>query len=225
MKLTNKQITEKEQTLIMNGIIYDDIKLEVTDHIASEIEAKMEESSISFDDALYQVLLNWKEQLKPSWSYLLGSNLVAPRIITQNCHSTVQKQLFISLLVSLLLTFIMLEFIRNFNNEKVIMNLVFVFRILCLISSLLILISRIMIWQKKYSTSFGFLFKRSPVFIPIYLILFGFNIIPFNDLFVNMSLNSVFIFFPLLLFIGSIFSLQFAYKHFQFEKKSSISYP
>jgi hypothetical protein len=43
-------------------------------------------------------------------------------------------------------------------------------------------------------------------------------------LFVNMSLNSVFIFFPILLFIESIFSLQFAFKHFQFEKKLSISY-
>ncbi len=223
MKLTTEQIAEIDETLVLNGLIYDDIKLEVTDHIASEIEAKMEESSISFDDALYQVLLKWKDQMKPSWSFMLGTNQISPLIITQNCHSKVKKQLFISLLISLVITFIILILSRNFNNEVQILKTELGFRILCLISSLLILISRIMIWQKPYSTSFGFLFKRSPVFIPIYLILFGFNIIPFNDLFVNMSLNSVFIFFPILLFIGSIFSLQFAFKHFQYEKKLSIS--
>ncbi|WP_016988952.1 hypothetical protein [Flavobacterium sp. ACAM 123] len=38
MKLTAPQIAFINETLVLNGLIYDDIKLEVMDHIASEIE-------------------------------------------------------------------------------------------------------------------------------------------------------------------------------------------
>lgn len=216
---------EIDETLVLNGLIYDDIKLEITDHIASEIEVKMEESSILFDDAFYQVLLNWKDQMKPSWSFMLGTNQIAPLIITQNCHSKVKKQLFISLLISLLITFIILILSRNFNNEVQILKIELGFRILCLISSLLILISRIMIWRTKYKTTFGYLFNRNSFILIFYLFFIGSGLFPIRYYNSNLSLNGVFIFFPIMLFILPIFSLQFAYKHFQFEKKSSISYP
>jgi hypothetical protein len=45
MKLTNQQITTIEQTLVLNGVVYDDIKLELLDHIATEIESIIDESS------------------------------------------------------------------------------------------------------------------------------------------------------------------------------------
>jgi hypothetical protein len=38
MKLTNQQIAFIDETLVLNSLTYDDIKLEVMDHIASEIE-------------------------------------------------------------------------------------------------------------------------------------------------------------------------------------------
>jgi hypothetical protein len=44
MKLTNQQITTIEQTLVLNGVVYDDIKLELLDHIATEIESIIDES-------------------------------------------------------------------------------------------------------------------------------------------------------------------------------------
>mgnify|MGYP000954006274 CR=1 FL=1 len=50
MKLSAQQIAKIEETLVLNGIQYDDIKLEVLDHIASEIEALQEVNSLSFDE-------------------------------------------------------------------------------------------------------------------------------------------------------------------------------
>jgi hypothetical protein len=44
MRLTNQQITTIEQTLVLNGVVYDDIKLELLDHIATEIESIKDES-------------------------------------------------------------------------------------------------------------------------------------------------------------------------------------
>jgi hypothetical protein len=46
MRLTNQQITTIEQTLVLNGVVYDDIKLELLDHIATEIYK--DESQFSF---------------------------------------------------------------------------------------------------------------------------------------------------------------------------------
>jgi hypothetical protein len=40
MKLTNQQIETIEETLVLNGVVYDDIKLELIDHIATEIESE-----------------------------------------------------------------------------------------------------------------------------------------------------------------------------------------
>ncbi len=38
MKLTTEQIAKIEETLVLNGVVYEDIKIELTDQIASEIE-------------------------------------------------------------------------------------------------------------------------------------------------------------------------------------------
>jgi hypothetical protein len=47
MRLTNQQITTIEQTLVLNGVVYDDIKLELLlDHIATEIESIIDERPV-----------------------------------------------------------------------------------------------------------------------------------------------------------------------------------
>jgi hypothetical protein len=42
MKLTKEQIAKIEETLVLNGLVYDDIKLELIDHIALALEQKRE---------------------------------------------------------------------------------------------------------------------------------------------------------------------------------------
>jgi hypothetical protein len=44
---TNKHTIE--QTLVLNGVVYDDIKLELLDHIATEIESLIDEV-LSFEE-------------------------------------------------------------------------------------------------------------------------------------------------------------------------------
>jgi hypothetical protein len=52
MKLTNQQIETIEETLVLNGVVYDDIKLELVDHIATEIE-----SEASIESKLFETVL------------------------------------------------------------------------------------------------------------------------------------------------------------------------
>jgi 6-phosphogluconate dehydrogenase len=69
MRLTNQQITTIEQTLVLNGVVYDDIKLELLDHIATEIESIIDESQFSFEENLKKVFAKWKNELTPSSSF------------------------------------------------------------------------------------------------------------------------------------------------------------
>ena len=56
MKLTTEQIALIEETLVLNGLKYYDIKLEVTDHIASEIEERLCDEKSSFEVIFDEVL-------------------------------------------------------------------------------------------------------------------------------------------------------------------------
>jgi hypothetical protein len=69
MKLTTEQIAKIEETLVLNGVVYEDIKLELIDHIASEIENNIGENNILSEAAFYQTFENWKQQLSPSHHY------------------------------------------------------------------------------------------------------------------------------------------------------------
>jgi 6-phosphogluconate dehydrogenase len=66
LKITNQQITTIEQTLVLNGVVYDDIKLELLDHIATEIESIIDESQFSFEENLKKVFAKWKNELTSS---------------------------------------------------------------------------------------------------------------------------------------------------------------
>ncbi|MFB0909668.1 MAG: hypothetical protein QMA99_01700 [Flavobacterium sp.] len=79
MKLTNQQITTIEETLVLNGVVYDDIKLELLDHIATEIEVLIEGNSLSFEENVQMVFKRWEPQLKPSNSFLTGISNSYPR--------------------------------------------------------------------------------------------------------------------------------------------------
>ena len=42
MKLTTEQIAKIEETLVLNGVVYEDIKIELIDRIALALEQKKE---------------------------------------------------------------------------------------------------------------------------------------------------------------------------------------
>ena len=55
MKLTAEQIECINQTLIKKGIKFDDLKIEVLDHIASQIESEMKTTQTTFPEAFSKV--------------------------------------------------------------------------------------------------------------------------------------------------------------------------
>lgn len=80
MELTNHQAQQIENYLNARGLHYIDFRIEIFDHIASEIEYLLEEG-IAFENAFHQVTDKWNEQLKDSYSFMFGVLFTAPKVV------------------------------------------------------------------------------------------------------------------------------------------------
>jgi hypothetical protein len=222
MKLTNEQITAIEETLVLKGLIYDDIKLELTDHIASEIEAEMEENEISFETAFKQAFQNWKEQLRPSSSFWLGRKNIAPKIIIEKWElihrkwnpAMIQFAIFITIIIGIL---------KVLSTENIPENISMVMRWFYMALWVLIATIRIIIWKSKHKTLFGFIFKKRSRVPLNFLVLIALGLFPSRILEINSVLGIAVVFIVVLVTLFSFSCLTLAYKHFQFERKLSIS--
>ncbi|MBX9808708.1 MAG: hypothetical protein K2X95_13055 [Flavobacteriaceae bacterium] len=223
MKLTTEQITTIDETLVLNGLIYDDIKLEVTDHIASEIEVTMQENKLSFDDALNQAFENWKEQLRPCSSFWVGSKNVVPRIVMDKWLLNTKKQQLKGILIAFVFAFLLTFFSRNINNEIVFANMRMVLKIIFILELILLIVGKYLIWKSKLTTSYGLFYKKLGFPILFFLFYLAIGLMPMRFVNADLTLNLVFNFFPSLYIVWPIYYLQLAYKHFQFEIKLSIT--
>jgi len=224
MKLTAEQIIEIDETLVLNGLIYDDIKLEVTDHIASEIEATMDDNSISFEDAFKQAFESWKEQLRPSSSLWVDMKDAVPRIVLDKWILESKKKLLKGTLIGLILAIFFTIFEKIINNETVFTNIRAILKVVFILEFTFILVGKFLIWKSVQKTFFGFIFQKQTKFAVLFLLfMLGIGAMPLilvgPDLKVNLAGNFLFIVY----IIWPIYYLQLAYKHFQFEKKLSIS--
>lgn len=221
MKLTNQQIAQIEETLVLNGLNYEDIKLEITDHIASEIEEKIGNKKSSFEIVFKEVLEKWKPELKPSFSGLIG--FTNPRIITAKCHKIVKRQLFTVITISSLITLALMVLIRNSNYGLILTNLQGSLRSFVLVEFCLVILAWGLIWRSKHQTTYSYLMKKKSFGLILFLFMLGIGVFPvmLNHPDAKIAFVSVFCAITYVLITGIY--LQLAYKHFQFEKKLLIS--
>lgn len=221
MKLTAEQIAQIEETLIINGLIYEDIKLEVTDHIASEIEEKIYNETSSFEVAFTEVFNKWKPELKPSFSGLIG--FTNPRIMTVKCHKIVKRQLFAAIIISSLITLALIIFVRNLSYGLVLINIEGALRSFVLVEFCLVILACALIWQSKHQTTYSYLMKKKSFGLIIFLFMIGNGGFPVRLNHPDAKIAFVSVFFAITYVLITGIYLQLAYKHFQFEKKLSFT--
>jgi hypothetical protein len=225
MKLTAEQIQIVEDTLNLNGLVYDDIKLEVLDHIASEIENKMSLENRSFEETLKAVFENWKEQLRPTHYGLLLGKMIGPKILMDKMALSVKKELIIlSSLVFLLTSFFV--FINSvISNQFFLMYVENVTTYLSFIGLVLLIFSKIYLFKSTIKTSYKFRFNNVFFVASIYAISRGLGAFPSisANKIIDGTFPSVFkIIYGMFMLIVVVNSIRFAYLHFQFEKKYAI---
>ncbi|MFD2908622.1 hypothetical protein ACFSX9_07715 [Flavobacterium ardleyense] len=94
MKLTNEQTTIISNYLDSFGIREIDIKLEVLDHIATEIEEIIITKKIEFEVALKSVMICWHPLFAQKRSINIGLIYSFPRIVGNKLERSIKKSYF-----------------------------------------------------------------------------------------------------------------------------------
>jgi hypothetical protein len=223
MKLTNQQIETIEETLVLNGVVYDDIKLELIDHIATEIESEASIESKLFETVLKEVFDSWKPQLKPtSHKLLLGYGFLAPKIISDKFADDKKKELITAGIIVSLFTVLISLIGNKIQSFSVLSAIVFVLQTTSIAGALLMISGRLFVLKSKMHTTYLFWFNKGFNLLLLYGLLIGFGCFPIlasnknTDIKVGGLITT-------LIYLFSIYgSLKLFYKHFQFEKKLNI---
>jgi hypothetical protein len=215
MKLTVDQIEFIDSILLSKGIKYDDVKLEMMDHMASEIENEMDENTLSFDENFKLVLAKWSEELKPSSSFFTGINVSYPKIILEKKRQLVKKQLLFGLLSSIVVLLVFISLIKFYDARMITHTFQAFVRYVFVLGYLNLIFNTIRIWRSKLNTSFYINHKsRLSMYISMIYPFCFLNITP--KLLHNQCL---FVFISTFMLFQLLLSSQLALKHFQFEKK------
>ena len=224
MKLTNQQLIIIEETLILNGIVYDDIKLELIDHIASEIEAEAISEAKPFEIILKEVFEKWKPQLKPtSYNLLLGYGFLAPKIIIDKLANDKKRELFAGAIIICLFTVAILAINNKLQSPLVLSVIVFFIKTVSLMGALLMLSGKLFLSKSKIKSTYLFRFNKSFYLILFYGVLIGIGLFPILPSNKNIEIKAISLIVTLTYLFLIYVNLKFLYKHFQFEKKLSIS--
>lgn len=224
MKLTTEQLTIVEETLVLNGVVYDDIKIELIDHIASEIEAEATIEAKPFEIILKEVFDKWKPQLKPtSHNLWLGYGFLAPKIISDKFADDKKKELFVAGITVCMLTVLILLIKNKFQSPSILSSIVFVLQTTSVLGALLMISARLFVLNSIVKTTYLFWFKKNSYLILLYGLLIGFGFFPILAANINgeLKVGSLIVTLAYLFLIFG--NLKLFYKHFQFEKKLKLT--
>jgi hypothetical protein len=224
MKLTTEQIEYIESTLVLKGLEFEDIKLEVTDHIASEIEDLMEQNTLSFEDNLNIVIDKWMPQLQSSFSFWINYRNSAPYIVTNKCNRMLKSVLMFTIIWGFLTSIVVTIIIKLWQNEEVIYFLNSTLKTLSVVVFIILIYTKYKVNKSGYSSTYRYLFNRyvGALLMTCFNIVFG--IFSFNVRRDPIDFHFFLVpFFPIAILFMSGYYIQLLNKHFQFEKKYAKS--
>lgn len=223
MKLTNEQIAIIDQTLIDKDLIYEDIKLELIDHIATDIENQLENQGSNFDAALSKD--KWEKALEETsniWVNVIGSRIVKEKFSKINTNQYKFSLLAVIVFSVLMTTITKLKPEEYFYNN---LHLVFysVYFLICLIN----IISMFFIWKFKIKTIYGRFFQVNIGYTAFnfYLIYSGLNRV--SNLYRYYNYKSIFSNFSEwvlkgFFFFTAVYLVMIAVEHFKIIKKYKL---
>ncbi len=180
MELTKEQIQRVNKYLDSKGIKFIDFRIEIFDHIVSQIEQKLEAKNLNFETTFQQVTDNWNIQLNKTTSFIFGLMYPAPKVVINKA-----KRIFKTYLILCCLP-IVISFLIVFNTKMELNKMYGYFIISALIILLCVsLFFTYKISKSKEKTVFNFIIKTQLLnFIFLPLVLIGTSI---ND-FINLGL-------------------------------------
>lgn len=216
MQLTTEQIECINQTLIGKGIKFDDIKLEVLDHIATEIENEMEVSNNDFPIVYNQVFENWSEEFKLTRNFF-SIQSPYPKLVHSKLTNQFKKEVIIALVSSIVLI-ISFQFVAAAQGKlqflRIINDVLFYTYFTTAAAALLI---KLWNFKSKATSTYKHLFDSRFTVLIVFLSVVIRSSIPHDLTDQNLyvaTISCLFVFFLSIIYVGM--------KHIQFNRKFSI---
>jgi len=225
MKLTTEQIECINQTLVKKGVKFDDLKMEVLDHIASEIEVRLSNEEISFDIVFNAVFEKWEQSLEISSSgNWLGAFFKAPRAVIEKLVTYSKRQTVNILLSAIVFGFVLALIVSNIQSQQTFNSLNLGLKGAYLVLVLATVLSLFLIWNSKIKTTYGRLFLYRGWLVFLFLFQFNINNEPLkhfdtNNSFLYNFISCLLLGFP---FTYSFFQLMMVYEHYKIVKKLKL---
>ncbi|MBB1192432.1 hypothetical protein DNC80_01960 [Flavobacterium sp. SOK18b] len=224
MQLTTEQIAQIEETLILNGVVYDDIKIELIDHIASEIETKTINDSKPYETILKEVFQKWKLQLRPaSHNLWLGNGFLAPKIIVDKLANDKKRELFAGAIIVSLVTFAILLLNNKLQSPLALSGIVFFIKIVSLVGALFMLSGKLFLLKSRIKSTYLYRFNKSFYLILFYGVLIGIGLFPILPSNKNLEIKAISLIVTLIYLFLIFGNLKLFHKHFQLEKKLKLT--
>lgn len=215
MKLTAEQIEFINQTLIKKGIKYDDIKIEVTDHIASEIEGEIKTNQKTFREAYDQVFERWKPDFELTKAFFSFATYY-PRLARNKFEYQIKVELIATTAVVSLLLISFQLISDSVAKVTFILWIKKVFVYLYFVTIGLMTFLKFLNSKSKISSTYKYKFdERCPMIISCLIIVFNDKFpesIRGQNLFV-LLIGTYFVFIFSTIYLGL--------KHYQFQRKLS----
>lgn len=225
MKLTKEQIAIISQSLTDNGLTYEDIKLEVIDHIASEIENQLENNQLTYTKAFEDVFSTWKSELKLTSNWW-SSGFEAPKIVIDKYVLQLKRLFKFVGLYDLMFSFLMVILTKIYPQEIAYSVLKLFFVVAYFFICLKLLSCRFYIWKSQSKTISEKIFRDS--FLTCILLFAQTTFFSGDYLYRHYSQDSIGINFlewfmrSFFLFMG-VYLIQMAIEHFKTVKKYKLS--
>ena len=212
MELTKEQVQKVENYLNTKGIDYIDIRLEVFDHIVSDIESKIENEKLNFETAFKYVTIKWNKHLVDTSSWVFGVGYSAPKIVIEKAKKQFKKWFKLSFFI-FLFSLIFIDKLSYSIADNLKNNINHFLQIITVLSFLIFVFLLILKSKNKIKTTYSFILKTQNLNV-----LFGIILLLDFD-FLNKEGNfDNFIVTILIAFVLSIFS------YFHFEVFQSTCY-
>jgi hypothetical protein len=168
MELTKEQIQEIENYIESNGVDFIDLKIELLDHIVSDVEHKINKG-FSFESALELTKQKWSKHFKNSSSLYLGFQYSASKIVLKKAVKEF-RPFYILYFASYFLPFILFEKIAmDFTNSMMSFVNTF-FKITTLLALLYMVFIIYKVYASREKTTYRFILKTQYVGISFLII-------------------------------------------------------
>lgn len=216
MKLTAEQIECINQTLIKKGIEFDDLKIEVLDHIASQIECEIETSQKNFQEAYNQVFERWKEEFMLTRAYFSLSTYY-PKLARTKFGNQIKLELITAITLSLVL-FMSFQFLSDASSRfQFVYWIKKVFFYAYFGTVALMLVLKFLNQKSKTSSTYKYTFDKR------FYVIFIWLTIAFNDTIPNgKTSQNILVLLIGLCFVYLISTIYLGFKHYQFQNKLSV---